>query len=109
MEYGRTLRPGVLDRYRAAGYCTVMTIELIRGRADAAGDRGALAYYDRAGARVRRDLRGQPVPGRTPSRRAFSFDLSYSYYSPAYERPGPATSGSTGSTTARRATARRRA
>ena len=33
----------------------------------------------------------------------FSFDLSYSYYSPAYERPGPEVR-STGCTTACRAT-----
>ena len=47
VEYGRTLRADVLDRYRADGYCTVMTFDLIRGRAEASGDRAALAYYDR--------------------------------------------------------------
>jgi hypothetical protein len=88
VEYGRTLRPGVLDRYRADGYCTVMTFDLIRGRAVAAGDRTALAYYDRL-------ERESDVIYRVSPYRAdedpppFSFDLSYSYYSPAYERPGP--------------------
>ena len=67
VEYGRTLRPGVLDRYRRQGYCMVMTMDLIRGRADAAGDRAALAYYARLEPRVRRRLRGQPVPRRRGS------------------------------------------
>jgi hypothetical protein len=89
VEYGRTLRPQVLDRYRAAGYCTVMTFDLIRGRAEAAGDRAALAYY--AALERESDVVFAVSPYRadaTPP--GFSFDLSYSYYSPAYERPGPA-------------------
>ncbi len=89
VEYGRTLRPEVIDRYRAEGYCVVMTFDLIRGRAEAARDRPALAYYRRleresvvvyAVSPYRADAEAPP----------FSFDLSYSYYSPAYERPGPA-------------------
>ena len=88
VEYGRTLDPGVLDRYRAAGYCTVMTFDLIRGRAEAAGDEQALAYYDRL------ERESDLVYAISPYRAdedppGFSFDLSYSYYSPAYERPGP--------------------
>ena len=88
VEYGRTLAPGLLDRYRAEGYCTVVTMGLIRGRADARGNPGAVAYYDRLEREsalvfhispYRQD--GEPQP--------FSFDLSYSYYSPAYQRPGP--------------------
>jgi hypothetical protein len=89
VEYGRTLRPGVIDRYRRRGYCTVMTFDLIRGRASAAGDRSALAYYDRL------ERESELVYAISPYRAdedppGFSFDLSYSYYSPAYERPGPA-------------------
>jgi len=88
VEYGRTLRPQALDRYRRQGYCTVMTFDLIRGRAEAAGDRSALAYYDRL------DRESDVVFAVSPYRadedpQPFSFDLSYSYYSPAYERPGP--------------------
>jgi hypothetical protein len=88
IEYGRTLDPGVLDRYRAEGYCTVMTFDLIRGRAAAAGDEKALAYYDRL------ERESDLVYAISPYRAdedppPFSFDLSYSYYSPAYERPGP--------------------
>lgn len=88
VEYGRTLRPEVLDRYRAEGYCMVMTMGLIRGRAEAAHDRDALAYY------ARLDRESDVVFSVSPFRadeepQPFSFDLSYSYYSPAYERPGP--------------------
>jgi Dolichyl-phosphate-mannose-protein mannosyltransferase len=88
VEYGRTLRPAVLDRYRRQGYCMVMTMGLIRGRAETAGDRRALAYY------ARLDRESDVVFAVSPYRadeqpQPFSFDLSYSYYSPAYERPGP--------------------
>jgi len=88
VEYGRTLRPDALDRYRADGYCTVMTFDLIRGRAEASGDRTALAYYDRL--ERESDLIYRVSPYRADEDPPpFSFDLSYSYYSPAYERPGP--------------------
>jgi hypothetical protein len=88
VEYGRTLRPRTLDRYRRRGYCMVMTFDLIRGRAVAAGDRAALAYYDRL------ERESNLVYALSPYRAdedppGFSFDLSYSYYSPAYQRPGP--------------------
>ena len=88
VEYGRTLRPRVLDRYRAEGYCTIVTFDLIRGRAEAAGDRAALAYYDALEAQS--DVVYRVSPYRADADPPpFSFDLSYSYYSPAYERPGP--------------------
>jgi hypothetical protein len=66
----------------------VMTFDLIRGRAEAAGDEQALAYYDRL------ERESDLVYAISPYRAdedppSFSFDLSYSYYSPAYERPGP--------------------
>jgi len=88
VEYGRTLRPAVIDRYRAEGYCVVMTFDLIRGRAEAAGDRDALAYYRRL--ERESDLVYAVSPYRADAEAPpFSFDLSYSYYSPAYARPGP--------------------
>jgi len=88
VEYGRTLSPGVLDDYRAEGYCMVMTFDLIRGRAEAAGDEQALAYYDRL--ERESDLVYAVSPYRADEDPpGFSFDLSYSYYSPAYQRPGP--------------------
>ena len=88
VEYGRTLRPDVLERYRRQGYCMVMTMGLIRGRADTAGDEQALAYYERL--ERESDVVFAVSPFRADEDPAeFSFDLSYSYYSPAYERPGP--------------------
>jgi len=90
IEYGRTLSPGLLDRYRRHGYCTVMTFGLIRGRAEESGDPRALAYYRRL--ERESDLLFAVSPYRADeSPQPFSFDLSYSYYSPAYERPGPET------------------
>jgi len=90
IEYGRTLSPRLLDRYRRRGYCTVMTFGLIRGRAEESGDPPALAYYRRL--EQESDLVFAVSPFRADaSPQPFSFDLSYSYYSPAYERPGPET------------------
>jgi hypothetical protein len=87
-EYGRTLKPALLDVYRAQGYCTVMTMDLIRGRAVNAKDPTALAYYARLGRESKLVYSISPYRAdhRPPP---FSFDLSYSYYSRAYERPGP--------------------
>ena len=80
--------PRCSTRYRDAGYCMVMTFDLIRGRAEAAGDRTALAYYDAL--ERESDVVYQVSPYRADEEPPpFSFDLSYSYYSPAYERPGP--------------------
>jgi hypothetical protein len=88
VEYGRTLQPRVLERYRRQGYCMVMTMDLIRGRAETAGDRAALAYYDAL--ERESDVVFEVSPYRADEEPPeFSFDLSYSYYSPAYERPGP--------------------
>ena len=88
IEYGHTLNPGVIERYRRQGYCMVMTMGLIRGRAATAEDADALAYYERL--ERESDLVFSVSPFRADEDPAeFSFDLSYSYYSPAYERPGP--------------------
>jgi hypothetical protein len=88
IEYGHTLAPDVLERYRRQGYCMVMTMGLIRGRASTAGDADALAYYERL--ERESDHVFTVSPFRADEQPAeFSFDLSYSYYSPAYERPGP--------------------
>jgi hypothetical protein len=88
VEYGRALRPWMLDRYRREGYCLVMTFDLIRGRAEAAGDRTALAYYEALDRES--DIVYEVSPYRADAEGpSFSFDLSYSYYSPAYVRPGP--------------------
>lgn len=88
VQYGTTLDPRAIDRYRALGYCTVVTFDLIRGRAEAAGDAAALAYYERLDRES--DVLLTVSPYRADAEPPpFSFDLSYSYYSPAYVRPGP--------------------
>src|SRR4051794_28083802 len=88
VQYTGTLRPSLLDRYRAAGYCTVVTMDLIRGRVEADRRPAALAYYARLERESDRIFTVSPyrADAHAPP---FSFDLSYSYYSPAYERPGP--------------------
>jgi hypothetical protein len=66
----------------------VMTMGLIRGRAHTAQDADALAYYERLERESDRVFSVSPFRAdEEPAE--FSFDLSYSYYSPAYERPGP--------------------
>jgi Dolichyl-phosphate-mannose-protein mannosyltransferase len=84
--YHTVLGPETIDDYRLYGYCLVMTVNVVRDRAD--GDPQARAYYERL-ERESELLRvfspydegADPVP--------FSFDLSYNYYPPEYERPGP--------------------
>jgi hypothetical protein len=84
--YHTVLGTETIDDYRLYGYCLVMTVNVVRDRAD--GDPEARAYYERL-EREADLLRvfspyeegAEPVP--------FSFDLSYNYYPPEYERPGP--------------------
>lgn len=86
--YHDVLGPEVIDDYRLYGYCLVVTVDVVRDRALQTGDRDARAYYDRLAreSQVVRtfspyDAGADPVP--------FNFDLSYNYYPPEYERPGP--------------------
>lgn len=86
-NYYRALYPRLIDQYRFYGYCTVITMSLVRDRAERASA-AARAYYrrlDRESTVVRRFSpyrRGaRPVP--------FHFDHSYLYYPRAYARPGP--------------------
>jgi hypothetical protein len=84
--YGAVLDPGVVDDLRLYGYCHVMTVNVVRERAER--DPQARAYYERL-ERESTLLRefspyredAKPVP--------FDFDLSYNLYPAAYERPGP--------------------
>jgi hypothetical protein len=88
LDYAATLRPRTIDRYRRNGYCLVMTMSVIRGRAEAAGLPPALAYYERLDRESRVVYRGEPyAPGKGPV--PFHFDLSYNLYPRAFERPGP--------------------
>ena len=87
VEYGRRSSPRCSTATARRGYCTVVTMGLIRGRADARGNAGAVAYYDRLERESELVFHISPYrQDRAPQ--PFSFDLSYSYYSPAYERPG---------------------
>jgi 4-amino-4-deoxy-L-arabinose transferase-like glycosyltransferase len=86
-NYHFALKPAAIDDYRFYGYCMVMTMSLVRGRAEHSG-REVRAYYrrlERESQLVRVwspfDRGARPVP--------FDFDLSYNYYPTAFARPGP--------------------
>jgi hypothetical protein len=88
VEYGRTLKPAVLDQYRRQGFCMVVVMSLIQGRSLAARDPQALAYYARLARESTRVFHVTPYrAGAKPQE--FDFDRSYNYYSSSYERPGP--------------------
>lgn len=89
-KYERTLRPALIDRYLARGYCVVVTASHQFGRAFAEPDEvpHAIAYY----AALQR--RGDVVARFSPYREGadpppFNFDWSFDWYPLAYERPGP--------------------
>jgi hypothetical protein len=84
--YGAVLSPSVIDDLRLYGYCHVMTVNVVRERAERRPQ--AREYYkrlERESTLVREfspyDEDAEPVP--------FDFDLSYNLYPSAYERPGP--------------------
>jgi 4-amino-4-deoxy-L-arabinose transferase-like glycosyltransferase len=84
--YGAVLDPGVVDDLRLYGYCHVMTVNVVRERAER--DAQASAYYERLEreSTLVREFSpyregADPVP--------FDFDLSYNLYPAAYGRPGP--------------------
>ncbi|MEJ7718412.1 MAG: hypothetical protein WKF31_10765 [Thermoleophilaceae bacterium] len=89
LDYARTLGPETIDRYRRSGFCTVVTMSLLRGRAERDGERRALAYYRRLERESDLVMALDPYrPGAEPV--DFHFDLSYNYYPRAFQRPGPA-------------------
>jgi hypothetical protein len=88
LTYASTLNPEVIDQYRSKGFCLVVTMSLIRGRAENAKVPDALAYYDRL------ERESKLVYSATPFQKGAApeplhFDFSYNYYPEAYERPGP--------------------
>lgn len=89
-KYERTLRPALIDRYVAQGYCWVVTASHQFGRAFAQPEEvpQAIAYYaalDRHGTVL---ARFSPYrAGVDPPR--FNFDWSFDYYPLAYARSGP--------------------
>jgi hypothetical protein len=88
VQYPSLLRPAYVDAYRQTGFCLVMTMSLIKGRAEVAKLPQALAYYDRLAKESKVVYHTAPYkPGAKPVR--FDFDFSYNYYPSAFERPGP--------------------
>jgi hypothetical protein len=88
IDYTRTLSPETIDRYRELGFCTVMTMSVIRGRAENDQDPRALAYYRRLERESELLATFDPwKEGAEPP--PFHFDLSYNHYPTAFDRPGP--------------------
>jgi Dolichyl-phosphate-mannose-protein mannosyltransferase len=84
--YHTVLSPETVEDYRLYGYCLVMTVNVVRDRAER--DPEARAYYERL-ERESELLRTFSPYDEGADPVAFNFDLSYNYYPPAYERPGP--------------------
>ncbi len=89
-KYERTLRPALIDRYVAQGYCWVITgsDQYARAFAQAGVVPQAIAYYAALARRSATVARFSPYrAGAKPP--AFNFDWSFDYYPLAYARPGP--------------------
>ncbi len=89
-KYERTLRPALIDRYEARGFCWVVTGSHQYDRAFAQPREApqAIAYYAALDARGDVAARFSPYrDGATPP--PFNFDWSFDYYPLAYDRPGP--------------------
>jgi Dolichyl-phosphate-mannose-protein mannosyltransferase len=87
-NYHFALSPRAVEDMRFYGYCTVMTISLVRDRVERIGSRKVRAYYRRL------ERESDLVKVWSPYRKGakpppFDFDLSYNYYPGAFERPGP--------------------
>ena len=87
-HYSDTLSPATIDRYRASGYCTVMTLGYVRGRVESDSDPGAIDYYRRLEHESRLVHRESPQRPGSPAP-PFHFDLSYNGYPATLTRPGP--------------------
>ncbi len=84
-----SLEPSRIDAYRRAGYCTVVVISTVAGRAMRDGVGPAAAYYRRLRRESRVVFRASPYRrGAEPP--PFDFDFStHLYYPRAWVRPGP--------------------
>src|SRR3954453_19867760 len=88
VQYPSLLRPDYVESYRRSGFCLVMTMSLIKGRAENAKLPKALAYYDELAKQSKVVYHLSPYKaGAKPVR--FDFDFSYNYYPTAFSRPGP--------------------
>ncbi len=77
-----------IDDMRFYGYCTAMTLSLVRERMERTGSRKVREYYRRL------ERESELVKVWSPYRKGaerppFHFDLSYNYYPGAFARPGP--------------------
>jgi hypothetical protein len=89
-NYERTLTPKLVDVYRRAGVCWVVTGSTQYGRAQAEPKRApqALAYYRELKRQADVAFRASPVgAGQTLPR--YQVDRSFNYFDSAYHRPGP--------------------
>ena len=86
--YAATLEPGLIDLYRQQGFCLVMTMSVIRGRAETAKVPQALAYYDRLERESKRVFYASPYD-EGARKVPLHYDFSYNYYPTAFARPGP--------------------
>ncbi|NYJ01965.1 hypothetical protein HNR19_002663 [Nocardioides thalensis] len=86
--YETSLGPELVDDYRAGGYCWVMVNSHQRDRGLAAAVDDAVAYYDRLEAESSVAARFSPYREGWEGP-AFSYDLSFNWYPPAFVRPGP--------------------
>jgi hypothetical protein len=82
------LKPQRITRYRADGYCVVVTMSWFRERAETAGLDKAVAYYDRLERESKVMFRADPYddPG---DPEPFDFDQTHLYWSTKYDRTGP--------------------
>ena len=86
--YEARLRAPLVERYRAEGYCWVVTGSNQKQRGLKAGLAGARAYYERLSREGDRRAIFSPFDaGAAPVE--FNYDLSFNYQPAAYERPGP--------------------
>lgn len=89
-EYERTLRPALVHRYLAGGFCWVVVTSLQAGRASADPHDvpGAIAYYAALARSSRLYYHATPFAAHSPPV-GFSFDFSIDYYPGQYRLPGP--------------------
>jgi hypothetical protein len=89
-DFERVLRPELVGEFQRQGFCWVVVGSTQRGRAEAEPREvpGAVAYYERLERESRLAFRASPYdPGEGPV--PFDFDMSFTFYPLAYERPGP--------------------
>lgn len=88
VQYPSLLKPQYLAAYRKTGFCLVMVMSVIEGRAVNAHLAPALAYYDELRRQSDDVFHVSPYKPGTKQPK-FDFDLSYNYYPSNFHRPGP--------------------